>query len=125
MRRLIKTSLGVVEVDLAKGWGSHAVVLFGDDGWERMDLTPDVEGEFEWSPEELTSRLIEVGLPEEEARRTGGEIWSEWLTRGGRPLNRVENTLGSLGALAFLFVLLGGWLLGVGFLIWLVVRYAF
>jgi hypothetical protein len=120
-RALLHTSVGVVEVHLAKGWASHPIVLYDEDGWERKDFTPDVEGEFEWTLETLAEKLIEVGVPADEAKATAERVWSEWLARGGGPMSRAENIAGGFGAVVLLIVLVGVWLVGFGFLVWLVV----
>lgn len=84
-----------------------------------------MEGEFEWSPETLREKLGEVGVPDDEARATADRVWDEWLARGGRPMSRGEDMASDLGLVLFLAIFVGGWLVGVGFLVWLVVTRVF
>jgi hypothetical protein len=122
---LVKTSVGVVLVELDKGWGSHEIALFGDDGWETKDMTPNVDGEFEWNEEEIVKRLVELGVPAAEAHSVAEQTWAGWFARGGRPMTRREDVLGAAGVIAILLFVFGGWLIGAGVLVWLLIRLAF
>jgi len=112
---MVNTSAGWIEIDFADDQRVARIFRLDEMGW--------AEHESEWNDfdNDLATAVEGLGVPSEGAHALAEQTEQEWLRRGG--VSESSSPWWQWPALAaILLATVGVWLVGVGLLVWLVIR---